>query len=79
MRAGRVCAEGPEESAAILRRVLAGEAGAPYRVVLANAAAALVAAGKAANPKEGVQLATDAIRTGRAHEVLERLVKYSQG
>jgi anthranilate phosphoribosyltransferase len=70
--------ESPEESAAILRHVLAGEEGGPLRVVLANAAAALVAGGKATTPREGVQLAADAIRSGRARSVLERLVKYSQ-
>lgn len=76
--ASELRAEGPEESADLLRRVLAGEEGPAYRVVLANAAAALLAAGKAGTPKEGVVLATEAIRSGRAREVLERLVKYSR-
>jgi anthranilate phosphoribosyltransferase len=75
---GELRAEGPEESAELLRRVLAGEEGPAYRVVLANAAAALVVAGKVAKPTEGVALAAEAIRSGRAREVLERLVKYSQ-
>lgn len=70
--------EGPEESAAMLRRVLAGDEGPAYRITLANAAAALVTTGKAATPVEGVRLAIDAIRSGRAREVLEHLVKYSQ-
>ena len=61
----------------MLRLVLAGEEGPAYRITVANAAAALVTTGKAATPKDGVRLAIDAIRSGRAREVLERLVKYS--
>lgn len=66
-----------EESAALLRRVLAGDEGPAYRIVLANAAAALVTTGRAANPRAGVELAAEAIHRGRAREVLERLVHYS--
>ncbi|HZT78775.1 MAG TPA: anthranilate phosphoribosyltransferase, partial [Gemmataceae bacterium] len=65
---------GPEESAAVVRRVLAGEDGPALRVVLANAAAALLAAGRAASPAEGVAAARAAVRAGRARDVLARLV-----
>jgi anthranilate phosphoribosyltransferase len=41
--------------------------------VLVNAAAALRAAGMAATPREGVATATEAIDSGRAMAVLERL------
>jgi anthranilate phosphoribosyltransferase len=61
-------------NAAALRRVLDGERG-PYRdIVLLNAAAALVVAGRAEDLKQGVAKATPAIDSGRASGVLERLV-----
>ncbi len=71
--------EGPDESAAIIRRVLQGEDGPARRIVLANAAAALVAAEKAASLPEGVAQAVQAIESGRALKVLNGLVALSQG
>ena len=66
-------ADGPEESAAVIRAVLEGRGGAARRVVLANAAAALLAAERVATPAEGVARAADAVDSGRARRVLERL------
>jgi anthranilate phosphoribosyltransferase len=66
-------ADGPEESAAVVRAVLEGGDGAARRVVLANAAAALLAAERVATPAEGVARAADAVDSGRARRVLERL------
>jgi anthranilate phosphoribosyltransferase len=63
-----------DRNAAILRDVLAGQKGAPRDAVLANAAAALVAAGAAASLREGVGIAADAIDRGAAAEKLRRLV-----
>lgn len=62
-----------EESAAMIRDVLRGSEGPALRLVLANAAAALIAAGKADVLRDGVALARDAIRSGRALAALERL------
>jgi anthranilate phosphoribosyltransferase len=70
---------GPDESAARIRDVLECRPGPAARVVLANAAAALMAAGRAATPAEGVTLAAEAVANGRAGQVLERLVAYSKG
>jgi anthranilate phosphoribosyltransferase len=70
-------ADGPEESAAVIRSVLDGADGPAARVVLANAAAALVAAERVRTLPEGVGLAAEAVRTGRARDVLERLVACS--
>jgi anthranilate phosphoribosyltransferase len=51
----------------------------PHReIVLANAAAALVAAGRAADLLEGVRLAKQSIDSGAAREKLEALVAFSQ-
>ncbi|SRR5579883_2601789 len=71
--------DGPEESAAVIRAVLRGEEGPPRRVVLANAAAALLAAEKVASLPEGVETAVHAIESGRALRVLSDLVAQSIG
>jgi anthranilate phosphoribosyltransferase len=62
-------------NAAIVRSVLTGEKGPKRDIVLANAAFGLVAAGKAADPAEGVRLAVAAIESGRALEQLAKLIK----
>ncbi|HUY90250.1 MAG TPA: anthranilate phosphoribosyltransferase [Pirellulales bacterium] len=67
--------EGPEQSAALVREVLAGQPGAARDIVLINAAAALWVAGRAASLPEGVQLAAEAIDTGAARELLAKLVE----
>jgi anthranilate phosphoribosyltransferase len=65
--------DGPQASATLLRSVLAGQQGPAARVVLANAAAALIAADKVTSPPEGVALAEQALNSGRALRVLEQL------
>ena len=60
-------------NALIVRSVLAGEQGPKREVVLLNAAYALVAAGKAATPQEGITLAAAAIDSGRALKQVEKL------
>ena len=64
---------GPEQSAAVIRGVLAGNEGPAARVVLANTAVALLAAGKARNLLEGIDRSREAIQSGKAGQVLERL------
>lgn len=64
-------------NAAALRELLDGRRGAYRDIVLLNAAAALVIAGKAADLKDGVALAADAIDTGKARATLDRLVEVS--
>ncbi|MFY7851409.1 MAG: anthranilate phosphoribosyltransferase, partial [Brevundimonas sp.] len=64
-----------EENATALRALLAGAPG-PYRdVVLLNAAAALVVAGRAADLKDGVAIAARAIDDGTAARSLEALAR----
>jgi anthranilate phosphoribosyltransferase len=65
-------------NAHIIRRILEGEAGPPRDFVCINAAAALVAAGRAANFKEGSRLAGETIDTGAAGAKLDALVAFSQ-
>jgi anthranilate phosphoribosyltransferase len=66
------------ENAAILRSLLEGEHGPRRDVVLLNAAAALLAAGKAEDLAHGVTLARVSIDEGRALAALDALVTVSQ-
>jgi anthranilate phosphoribosyltransferase len=68
----------PEENAGTLRRILSGERGPRRDAVVMNAAAALVAANRASDLKEGARLAEEVIDSRRALEKLETLVKVSQ-
>ncbi len=63
----------PEDNAAIAGAILRGERGPRRDVVLLNAAAALVVAGRAADLREGVAVAAGAIDSGAAGRVIERL------
>ncbi len=66
-----------DRNARALRDVLEGKPG-PYRdMVLLNSAAALIVADKAADLKAGAALAAEALDSGRAEEVLNRLVAIS--
>jgi anthranilate phosphoribosyltransferase len=70
-------AQGPAESAAMIQAILHGHEGPATRVVLANAAAALLAAERVETLAQGVLRAREAVTSGRARQVLERLVTCS--
>ena len=70
---GQITGGRPEENAAITTAVLRGEPGPRQDIVLANAAAALVAAEIADDWADGVALARRAIASGAAYEKLEAL------
>jgi anthranilate phosphoribosyltransferase len=70
----RVAGGTPAENAAVTRAVLAGEAGPHRDLVLLNAAAALYVGGLAADLGEGAAKAAEAIDSGAAADVLERLI-----
>jgi anthranilate phosphoribosyltransferase len=63
----------PAENAAALVALLAGAAGAYRDIVLLNAAAALVIAGRAPDLRAGAEIAAKGIDSGAASAVLERL------
>ncbi len=65
------------ENAAFIRRILEGEAGPARDIVVVNAAAALVAAGVAANFHGAAGLASFVISSGAASEKLASLVAYT--
>jgi anthranilate phosphoribosyltransferase len=66
------------ENAAHIRAVLQGNQGPLRDIVLLNAAAALLVAGKATTLRDGVTLAADSIDNGKAMKVLETLVQLSR-
>ena len=68
---------GPAENAEIILAIFEGESGARRDIVIINAAAALVAAGRAANFREGAQLAAASIDSGAAGEKLEALIEFT--
>jgi anthranilate phosphoribosyltransferase len=66
------------ENAAIARGVLAGETGPRRDVVLLNAAAALVVAGRASDLRTGAGMAAEAVDAGRAARLIEDVARMSQ-
>lgn len=69
----------PEENARTAREILAGAQGAKRDAVVLNAAGAIAAAGHAADLREGLGEAAEAIDSGRAAARLEELVTFSRG
>lgn len=67
------------ENAAILQSILNGEPGPRRDIVVANAAAALVAAGQATDFKTGAVAAAESIDSGKAREKLNELVRFTAG
>ncbi len=65
------------ENAVIIRAVLAGEKSPRTDVVLLNAAAALVAAGRADRIADAIPLAAQSIDSGAATEKLEALARFT--
>jgi anthranilate phosphoribosyltransferase len=71
--AAKLAGGSPADNARIVESVLRGEPGARRDVVLLNAAAGLVAAGRVADLAEGIDLAALTIDAGLATELLEGL------
>ena len=65
------------DNAAIARRILQGEPGAAREIVLLNAAASLLIAGRADTVEEGLERAAQAIDNGDAARTLQDLVNVS--
>ena len=68
-----------EENAATIRSVLGSEAGPKRDIVVLNAAAGLVAAGRAEDMAAGLTLATESLDSGEAARRLDLLVSASRG
>lgn len=70
--------ESPQENAAILERIFAGERGARRNIVVVNAAAALYVGGIAGSIEDGVRLAAEAIDSGAVRGKLEQLREFGK-
>jgi anthranilate phosphoribosyltransferase len=66
------------QNAGIIREILSDGGGTRKDVVLLNAAAGLVVGGKSASLREGIQLARESIRSGKAMACLEKLIALTQ-
>jgi anthranilate phosphoribosyltransferase len=64
-------------NASIIRAILAGERGPRRDIVIANAAAALVAAGRAVDFLEGARLAVESLDSGDARKKLDALIAFT--
>ena len=67
----------PADNAEITSRILNGEKGPKRDVVLLNAGAALVVAGKTADVKEGIHMAEATIDSGAAADKLQQLIRFT--
>jgi anthranilate phosphoribosyltransferase len=79
VRAADLRVSGPVESASRLRGVFAGSEGPDRDTVLANAAAALLVAGRVEGLGPGVQMARRAIDDGLAADLLDRWARMTRG
>jgi anthranilate phosphoribosyltransferase len=68
----------PEENARTIRAILAGANGGSRDAILLNAAGAIAAAGRAADLREGLELARTAVDSGAAAGRLEELARFSR-
>jgi anthranilate phosphoribosyltransferase len=66
------------ENASTISDILSGRSGPPRDIVIANAAAALVAADVAQSFREGSQMAAAALATGAAKEKLAALIEFTK-
>ncbi len=69
----------PAHNAALMRDLFGGGRGALRDVVLLNSAAALVVAGRTETLRDGAEIAADAIDSGAARRILDRLIAVTNG
>ncbi|RLC29407.1 MAG: anthranilate phosphoribosyltransferase [Deltaproteobacteria bacterium] len=67
-----------KQNAGILKKILEGETGPKRDMVLLNAGAAFVAAGKAPDIKGGIEQARESLDSGKARQRLNDLVLFTQ-
>jgi anthranilate phosphoribosyltransferase len=67
-----------KQNAAIIRNVLSNRGGSRLDVVLLNAAAGLVVGGKANSLRDGIEMARESIRSGKALSCMNGLIELTQ-
>ncbi|MCL6473476.1 MAG: anthranilate phosphoribosyltransferase [Firmicutes bacterium] len=70
--------DSPQSCAEMIRRLFSGEKGAARDLLLLNAGAALVVGGAAQTIAEGIQVAGEIIDSGKAMQVLESYIQFTQ-
>ncbi len=70
--------DSPQSCAEMIRRLFSGEKGAARDLLLLNAGAALVVGGAAQTIADGIQLAGEIIDSGKAMQVLESYIQFTQ-
>jgi anthranilate phosphoribosyltransferase len=68
----------PAENAAAIRRIFEGERGGAREAVILNAAGAIAAGGHAADLREGIVVAREALDSGAAASRLDELVEFTR-
>lgn len=76
--AGSLAGGSVQDNARITRGILSGKKGPARNVVLLNAAAALMAASRAEDYREGIFLADKSIDSGAAEDKLDQLIRFTQ-
>ncbi|MDD3421365.1 MAG: anthranilate phosphoribosyltransferase [Methanocellales archaeon] len=76
---GDIMGHGIEDNVLLMIKLLNGGDGPRRDVVLMNAAAAIMVGGKAENLEEGVEIAVGAMDSGRAYDVLRKLIRATDG
>ena len=69
--------DSPAASLGVIRAVLAGESGPAADITILNSAAAIYVSGIASSLEDGIARARESIETGRASDVLDRLLAIS--
>lgn len=77
VRADQLTGDDADENALIMQRILEGVHGPRRDIAVVNAAAALVAAGRAQSFREGAEQAAESIDSGAAREKLRSFVEFS--
>ena len=67
-----------ETSVKFFREVLEGKSGPRLDIVLLNAAAGIIVSGMAETTAEGIEIAHESVKSGRALEKFEQLVEEAQ-
>jgi anthranilate phosphoribosyltransferase len=78
-RAEDIAGQDLEENVRAMLRILMGKDGPKRDIVLLNAAAAILVGGKAKDLDDGLEVAREALDSGKAREKLAQLVKASGG
>lgn len=73
-----ICVNSPQESLTVIKKVLAGQQGPAYDMVLLNSGLALYCAGVAPTFASGIDMARECILNGHAEQCFQKLITLTQ-